>query len=100
MSEPDPIRAILILALLVAGLALATWLLRRFRPAALKAARAGTRLEAVETCWLDPKTRLVLVRCDAVLHLLAVGPQGCTMLAAGPSQLALPPPPPPPVAPA
>jgi len=60
--------------LLIAGGATA-WL----RPRLLNAG-AHPRLRIVEQRQLDPRRRLVLVRCDDIEHLLVVGPSGSQTL--------------------
>lgn len=56
---------------------------RRFGLA--QGARRGSarRLAIVEVMPLDPRRRLLLVRCDDVEHLLLLGPAGETELRAG-----------------
>lgn len=78
MDLVDPLRllaAILVVAGLVALLLLAARRLERLRGG------PGRRLAVVESCWLDGRNRLVLVRCDAGEHLLVVGQHGVRPLA-------------------
>ena len=53
------------------------WLVRRFAPSRiLTPARGGNRLQVLEVRNLDARRRLVLIRRDAVEHLLLLGAQG------------------------
>lgn len=64
--------------LVVLGLVLALgWGAKRLKlgPAAAKGG-PGRRLQVVESLFLDPRTRLVLVRHDGAEHLLLVGANG------------------------
>jgi len=67
---------------LVLGLVvLAAWLARRFLPHWHQGGGdAHRRLAIVEQRVLDPRTRLVLVRCDEGEHLLVLGSNGVTAL--------------------
>jgi flagellar protein FliO/FliZ len=85
MSEPDLfLRLPAALALILGLLLLMSWLLRRHEPW-LRRLRspAGARLGVVETLWLDPRHRLVLVRCDGREQLLLLGPQGAVPVPPG-----------------
>lgn len=64
-----------VLGLLAAAGAAASWL----RPRLLNAGPHG-RLQIVEQRQLDPRTRLALVRCNGVEHLLVIGPSGTQAL--------------------
>ena len=67
---------------LVLILMLATaWLLNRHQARRGHAARAG-RLAVLASQIMDPRTKLVLIRCDAREYLLAVGPAGVSVIAA------------------
>lgn len=67
--------------LIVMGiLALGLWLAKRAGVAERLSGPASARLEVVATRSLDPRTKLVLVRCDQAEHLLAVGPTGVTVV--------------------
>lgn len=79
MDLVDPLRLVAAV-LVVAGLvALLVVLARRLER--LRAGARGRRLAVLETCWLDGRNRLVLVRCDAAEHLLLVGQSGARPLA-------------------
>lgn len=43
----------------------------------------GRRLSVIEIRPIDTRHKLVLVRCDAAEHLLLLGPEGQTVIAAG-----------------
>ncbi|MDX2224865.1 MAG: flagellar biosynthetic protein FliO [Rhodospirillaceae bacterium] len=84
MELTDYIRFVLAL-IVVLGLILAmTWALKRF---GLGAAGGGLisrrRLRTVETALIDGRHRLVLVRRDAVEHLLLVGPNTSQVIESG-----------------
>lgn len=72
MSEVEPLRALVALALVLALLASALWLLRRLGARAHAAGGHG-RIAVLETRWLDPRTRLVLVRVDTSEHVVMLG---------------------------
>jgi flagellar protein FliO/FliZ len=69
-------RAIVALAVVLAALVAALWLLRRHGGMTLRRLTPGTRLAVTASLALDPRIRLVLVRRDTVEHLLAIGPGG------------------------
>lgn len=70
----------LVLALLV-GLA---WVVRRAGFAQVtRPARGKRRLEVLEVLPLDPKRRLMLVRCDTEAHLLLLGQDGDLVIQRG-----------------
>src|SRR5258708_20136770 len=82
------VRFVLALALVLALIAAATWLARRYLGSAMMGGLVGRRrLSVVESVMLDGKSRLVLVRRDTAQHLLALGPAAPPALHA-----ALPPP--------
>jgi flagellar protein FliO/FliZ len=57
----------------------AAWLLRRYGAGPLRRPD-GSRLAVTAAQMVDARTRLVLVRRDAVEHLLAIGPAGVTVI--------------------
>lgn len=62
-------------------LAASIWLLRRHGgSSAFRGSRPSSRLAITSRLTLDTRTRLVLVRRDAVEHLLAIGPSGVQLL--------------------
>jgi flagellar protein FliO/FliZ len=75
MGTSQYVFAITVLVFVVALIALAGLLLRRFAPGGMMRWRPGLtrRLGVVEVAALDPKRRLVLVRRDEVEHLLLLG---------------------------
>lgn len=81
MDGESYLRFVLALVLVLGLLALAAFLLRR-SGIAPKMGR-GRRLSTVESLALGPRHRLVLVRRDAVEHLLLIGPQGDVVVEAG-----------------
>lgn len=65
------------LALVLALMVGAAWLVRRLGIAgAAPAVRGNRRLKIVESLAIDTKRRLVLVRSDECEHLLLLGPAG------------------------
>jgi flagellar biogenesis protein FliO len=65
-----------VLMLLAAGV----WLLQRHGGTAVRGPRPSGRLAITSRLALDSRNRLVLVRCDTVEHLLAIGPSGVQLL--------------------
>jgi len=85
MSEVEPLRVLLALAGVLATLAVGVWLVQRL-PRLLPGRQAGAgRLATLETRWLDPRTRLVLVRCDQREHLLLLGGSGALVVDSRPA---------------
>lgn len=85
MEELSIIRAmgsLLIVLGLIAGTA---WLFKRYAANGRinDMLKREQRLNVVETCWLDPRHRLVLASCDGKEHLLLLGPNGAVVLEKG-----------------
>jgi len=77
------LRFILVLVF-VLGLVLALgWVLKRSGISGQAIAGKGRRLGVVETAFLGPKHRLVLVRRDAVEHLVLIGPNHAEVVESG-----------------
>ncbi len=77
------LRFILVL-IFVLGLVLALgWVLKRSGISGSAVAGKGKRLGIVETAFLGPKHRLVLVRRDEVEHLVLIGPNTNTLVESG-----------------
>ena len=76
-------RFLLALLAIVALLAGFAFLARRFGPAGRGLARAGRRLAVVEVAPLDGKRRLVLIRRDAVEHLVLLGADSAVVIERG-----------------
>jgi flagellar protein FliO/FliZ len=77
------LRFILVL-IFVLGLVLALgWVLKRSGISGSAVAGKGKRLGIVETAFLGPKHRLILVRRDEVEHLVLVGPNSNTLIESG-----------------
>jgi flagellar protein FliO/FliZ len=77
------LRFILVL-IFVLGLVLALgWVLKRSGISGSAVAGKGKRLGIVETAFLGPKHRLILVRRDEVEHLVLVGPTSNTLIESG-----------------
>jgi flagellar protein FliO/FliZ len=77
------LRFILVL-IFVLGLVLALgWVLKRSGISGSAVAGRGKRLGIVETAFLGPKHRLILVRRDDVEHLVLIGPTTNTLVESG-----------------
>lgn len=73
MEPAELARAAAALLAVLGLLRLLAWGARRLGLHRRLGAPAGARLEVVEQRWLDPRTRLVLVRRDRIEHLLLLG---------------------------
>ncbi len=68
------------LAAVLGAMLILAWVTRRLGlPGRLGGSDAG-RLRVLETRWLDPRTRLVLLRYGEVEHLLLISPAGAHLL--------------------
>jgi flagellar protein FliO/FliZ len=77
------IRFILVLVF-VLGLVFALgWVLKRSGITGTAIAGKGKRLGVVETAFIGPKHRLILVRRDTVEHLVLIGPNSCALVESG-----------------
>jgi flagellar protein FliO/FliZ len=77
------LRFILVLVF-VLGLVLALgWVLKRWGISGHAVMGKGRRLGVVETTFLGPKHRLVLVRRDTVEHLVLIGPTYASVVESG-----------------
>lgn len=77
------LRFILVL-IFVLGLVLALgWVLKRSGISGSAVAGKGKRLGVVETVFLGPKHRLILIRRDAVEHLVLIGPNSSEVVESG-----------------
>jgi flagellar protein FliO/FliZ len=77
------LRFILVL-IFVLGLVFALgWVLKRSGISGSTIAGKGKRLGVVETAFLGPKHRLILVRRDDVEHLLLIGPNSSEVVESG-----------------
>lgn len=74
------LRAFATLAAVLGSIVLLAWGLRRVGLMRTGTGAAPDRLELVAAKPLDGRTRLVLVRCEGRLHLLATGPTGVTVV--------------------
>lgn len=80
----DYLRFLAALAFVLGLIALAAWAARRWRLGSTPP-RAARRLAVVEVLPIDPRRKLVLVRCDRQEHLLLLGQDGNRLIGAGPS---------------
>ena len=77
-------RFLVALAIVLALIAGATWVARRYFGAAMLGGLGGKRrLAVIEYALLDGKSRLVLVRRDTTEHLLVLGPTGAVVVETG-----------------
>lgn len=83
MDQLEPFRVVAALVLVLGLIGIAALVARRVGFAGASGLRAGKarRLGIVETIALDPKRRLVLVRCDDREHLLLLGPNADLVVA-------------------
>ncbi len=82
MDSLDYLRFLAALAFVLGLIALLAWLARRYRLGGV-AANAARRLAVVEVLPVDPRRKLVLIRCDDREFLLLLGQDGNRMLAPG-----------------
>jgi flagellar protein FliO/FliZ len=78
----DYLRFLAALAFVLGLIALAAWAARRWR-LGNAAPRSARRLAVVEVLPIDPRRKLVLVRCDRQEHLLLLGQDGNRVIAGG-----------------
>ncbi|NNG02756.1 MAG: FliO/MopB family protein [Inquilinus sp.] len=78
------LRFLAALVFVLALIASLTWAAKRFGlPGMAARPRTGRRLAVVETLPVDARHRLVLVRRDAVEHLLLLGGEGSRLIEGG-----------------
>ncbi len=82
MASMEIARAAFALIAVLGLIGLFAFAARRFGP---RAGRGARRLELVETLSLDAKRRLAVVRWDNEEHLIALGPEPASPIAARPS---------------
>ena len=80
MDPTDYLRFLAALAFVLGLIALLAWAARRWR-LGVAAPGAARRLAVVEVLPLDPRRKLVLVRCDRQEHLLLLGQDGNRLIA-------------------
>jgi flagellar protein FliO/FliZ len=81
MEITSLLRAGFALVIVLGLIALIAYLARRFGLAGNGApGRAERRLSVVETMTLDPKRRVLLIKCDQTEHLILLGPSSETVL--------------------
>ncbi len=83
MLSDSYLRFLFALVFVLALIALATWLVRRFGVGGMVTPRGRRRLGVVEVLPLDARRRLVLVRCDDREHLVLLGATSETVVQAG-----------------
>lgn len=85
MDAISPLRFILAFAFVVGLIGLCGLALKRYARAqkVFGAQGSGGRIAVVETRYLDPKRRLVLVKRDAVEHLLLLSDKGEQLIESG-----------------
>ena len=77
------LRFILVLVFVLGLVLLLGWVLRRSGFGTGAAMGKGRRLGVVESAFLGPKHRLVLVRRDRVEHLVLIGPASSVVVESG-----------------
>ncbi len=82
MEAWDWVRALLALGATVGLIGVAGYGARRFNWLPTMAGGPGKRLSVIESLPLDPRRRLILVRCDGLDHLLLLSPHGDRAIAA------------------
>jgi flagellar protein FliO/FliZ len=87
LDPSDYLRFLAALAFVLGLIALLAWAARRWRLGAASPG-AARRLAVVEVLPLDPRRKLVLVRCDRREHLLLLGQDGNRLIACGPGAAA------------
>ncbi len=80
MEYSEILQAIFSLTFVLALIGLSAVLYKRFGPAKGQFRPLGKRLAVLESCSIDPRTQLVLVRRDEKEHLLLLGPHGQTVI--------------------
>jgi len=86
----DYLRFLAALGFVLGLIGLLAWLAARYRLGSVPA-RAARRLAVVEALPIDPRRRLVLIRCDDREYLLLLGQDGNRLIAAGRGTPAEPP---------
>jgi flagellar protein FliO/FliZ len=76
-------RFILVLVFVLGLVVVLGWVLKRSGIGGKAIIGKGRRLGVVETAFLGPKHRLVLVRRDAVEHLVLIGPNYASVVESG-----------------
>ncbi len=82
MGAIDYLRFVAALGVVLGLIGLLAWFAARYRLGSV-AARADRRLAVVEALPIDPRRRLVLIRCDDREYLLLLGQDGNRLLATG-----------------
>ncbi len=78
MDGGEVLRAVLALTFVLGLILVCAMAVRRFGWVDFQSPAATTRrLALVESLTLDPRHRLLLVRCDDRDHMLVLGPSGC-----------------------
>ena len=82
MSSIDYLRFLAALAFVLGLIVLLAWLARRYRLGGATA-KAARRLAVLEVLPVDPRRKLVLIRCDEREFLLLLGQDGNRLLEPG-----------------
>lgn len=85
MDASNYVRFVAALLFVLALIAFATWLAKRFGlGGGINAVKRGTRrLQITEALTVDAKHRAVLIRRDTVEHLVLIGPTGDVVIETG-----------------
>jgi flagellar protein FliO/FliZ len=90
MAAVDYLRFLAALGFVLGLIGLLAWLAARYRLGSV-ASRGARRLAVIEMLPIDPRRKLVLIRCDDREHLLVLGQDGNRLIARGRSTPAEPP---------
>ncbi len=80
MGASDYLRFILSLAFVLALMVLLSYIVRRTGLGTANPLGRNKRLNIQETRQIDPRHKLVLIKCDDREHLVILGPQGQTII--------------------
>ena len=84
MDEISLIRVIASFGFVLGLFGVCVWLLKRVQMKNL-GAKNGKRLSLTEQLYLDPKRRVVLIRCDDTEHVILIGQQQEQLLSTHPA---------------
>ncbi len=84
MVETGLIRAVVALLFVLALIAALAWAMRRWQGSRLSnVLQQGRRLVVQEQLYLDPRRKVVLLRCDEQEYLVLLGAQGEQVITTG-----------------
>lgn len=81
MEDVGLIRVLAAFAFVIGLILLLSWVMKNLRGSRwVEKIQGERRLQMVEQLYIDNKHKLILVKCDAVEHLLLVGAQGSQVI--------------------